>query len=140
MDIRPRQLLLELWKAAARYSFPDEEWNFGGRDTSNSTSDAEQLLCIMYPAYQMAGMGFVRPDETAGDVAEALSELGDPRRIPQVLVRTLLAYMERYSDEGGNPTFAGGSYFRAQREGDELKPDQLGLDVVDSFSMSITLS
>ncbi|CUU55221.1 hypothetical protein Ga0074812_104302 [Parafrankia irregularis] len=140
LDIRPRQLLLEIWKATTRYSFVNEEWMFGGRNGRNSISDAEQLLCIMYPGYQMAGMGFVRPDETARDVAEALAQLGDCRQIPHVMVRTLLDYMERYSDEKGNPSFAGGSYFQPERDGEELTVEQLELEVVDSFSMSITLS
>ncbi|WP_018637102.1 SCO2524 family protein [Parafrankia elaeagni] len=140
MDIRPRQLLLEMWKAAADYSYGDGTWRFAGRAAPNSTSDAEQMLCLMYPAYQMTGMGFVRPDETARDVCAALEGLGDARQIPQVLSRALVQYLQRYTDSNGAPVFAGGSYFQALHEGDTLTPDQEALEVVDSFSMSITLS
>lgn len=140
MDIRPRQLLLEMWEAAAAYSYRDGEWRFGGRTDSNSTSDAEQLLCLMYPSYQMPGMEVVKPDETAKDVRAALEKIGDARQIPQVLVRALGEYLDRYTNERGAPVFSGGSYFQAVDEDEKPTPDQQALEVVDSFSMSITLS
>ncbi|WP_255360452.1 hypothetical protein, partial [Frankia sp. EI5c] len=46
--MRPRQLLLEMWRAVAEYSCAEGAWKFGGRIERNSTSDAEQLLCLMY--------------------------------------------------------------------------------------------
>ncbi|KPM51043.1 hypothetical protein ACG83_37030 [Frankia sp. R43] len=140
MEVRPRQLLLEMWKAAAEYSYERGTWRFGGRAEENSTSDAEQLLCLMYPAYQMGGMGFARPDETAKDVCVALDKLGDARQVPQVLARALAEYLERYTDKNGAPLFSGGSYLQALSSGEKLSPEQLNIEIVDSFSMSITLS
>ncbi|ABW16228.1 conserved hypothetical protein [Parafrankia sp. EAN1pec] len=140
MDIRPRQLLLEMWEAAAEYSYQGSGWKFSGRAESNSTSDAEQLLCLMYPSYQMPGMEIVKPDETAKDVRVALERIGDARQIPQVLVRALSEYLERYTNERGAPVFSGGSYFQPVGQGEPLTPEQRALEIVDSFSMSITLS
>ncbi|WP_026239512.1 SCO2524 family protein [Parafrankia discariae] len=140
MDIRPRQLLLEMWESAVEYSYPSGEWKFGGRAESNSTSDAEQLLCLMYPSYQMTGMEIVKPDETAKDVRDALKRIGDARQIPQIMVQTLGEYFGRYTNERKAPVFAGGSYFQSAGPDETPTPEQQALEIVDSFSMSITLS
>ncbi|ADP80131.1 SCO2524 family protein [Pseudofrankia inefficax] len=139
MRVEPRQRLLELWKAAAEYSYEAPKWQWGGRDAENSISDAEQLLCLMYPASIVDGFRLDQPDHTASDVLEALTTLGDSVEIPKMLVRRLGEYLERYTNADGTPTFAGGSYFRSRNSSEALTAHQRSLDVVDSFSMSITL-
>ncbi|HKR49192.1 MAG TPA: SCO2524 family protein [Pseudonocardiaceae bacterium] len=142
MRIRPRQELLDIWRAVARASFQDGKWTRGGRDRPNSISDAEQLLCIMFPATdpKLASFRLERPDETAEDVLEALAEFGDSIAIPQLLIRIMTEYMERYTGDGGTPIFSGDGYFDSYESGMAPGPEQRELDVVDAFSMSITLT
>jgi hypothetical protein len=133
-------LLLDLWRATAGYSYQGDKWRWGGRHLENSISDAEQLLCLMYPASEVSGFKLDQPDQTAADVVAALRCLGDAVEIPKLLIRVITEYMDRYTAESGSPVFAGGTYFQPGRSGEELTPEQHGLDVVDSFSMSISLS
>jgi hypothetical protein len=140
MRIQPRQQLLEIWRAVANSSFQDEKWVWGGRDGTNSISDAEQLLCIMYPATVLPPFGLDRPDETADDILDALGALGDSIDIPKLLIKVVTEYMERYTGEAGAPIFSGDGYFESHESGAALSPSQRELDVVDSFSMSITLT
>jgi hypothetical protein len=140
MKIQPRQQLLQIWRATARASFRDGKWVWGGRYRSNSIGDAEQLLCIMYPATVLPAFRLDTPDETAQDVLDALHVLGDSIEIPQLLIKVLAEYMEEYTDEAGAPIFSGESYFDPHESGVPLSPGQGKLDVVDSFSMSITLT
>ncbi|WP_432864603.1 SCO2524 family protein [Microbispora rosea] len=140
MKIQPRQQLLELWEAAARASYRDGVWNWGGRDGSNSISDAEQLLCFMYPASELPGFRLDTPDETADDVLATLAVLGDSVEIPKLLLRVIGQYLRTYTAEDGRPLFSGGSYFQPLDDEAKVTPEQLQLDVVDSFSMSVTLA
>jgi hypothetical protein len=133
-------LLLDLWRATAGYSYLGDKWQWGGRQAENSISDAEQLLCLMYPASQVSGFKLDQPDQTATDVVEALRTLGDAVEIPKLLIRVIAEYMDRYTNESGSPVFSGGSYYEPRHPGDALTPEQRDLDVVDSFSMSVTLS
>jgi hypothetical protein len=137
--VQPRQQLLQLWQATAEYSYDGEKWQWGGRQADNSISDAEQLLCLMYPASAVDGFKLDQPDQTAGDVLAALRALGDSVEIPKVLMRTIANYLDRYTGPDGVPTFAGGSRFQPRGQDEVLTPEQRQLDVVDSFSMSITL-
>jgi hypothetical protein len=140
MRVQPRQSILELWRATVDYSYRDGKWTPDGRAEPNSTSDAEQLLCLMYPASQVAAFKLDRPDETARDLREALGQLGDAVEIPRRLIVALREYMDRYTSAGGTPVFSGGSYLEPRESGDLLTPEQRRLDIVDSLSMSITLS
>ncbi|KAB8184816.1 SCO2524 family protein [Microbispora catharanthi] len=140
MKLQPRQQLLELWEAAARASYRDRVWTWGGRDGSNSISDAEQLLCFMYPASELPGFRLDTPDETADDVLAALAVLGDSVEIPKLLLRVMGQYLRTYTADDGRPLFSGGSYFRPLDDEAKVTPEQLQLDVVDSFSMSVTLA
>jgi hypothetical protein len=140
MRIQPRQQLLEIWRATARASFQEGKWVRDGRDRSNSISDAEQLLCILYPATELASFRLGKPDETAEDVLDALQDLGGAIEIPRLLVRVLIEYMEQYTSATGLPTFSGESYFDPHESGVVPSASQGELDVVDSFSMSITLT
>ncbi|MDH2424335.1 SCO2524 family protein [Sphaerisporangium sp. TRM90804] len=139
MKLQPRQQLLEVWEAAARASFRDGTWVWGGRDGSNSISDAEQLLCFVHPAAELSGFKLDVPDATADDVLEALSELGDSVEIPKLLLRVIGEYLRTYADPDGRPVFSGGGYFKSTEEGVEATPEQRQLDMVDSFSISVTL-
>jgi len=137
MRIQPRQELLEIWAATVRSSWQDGKWQWGGRDGPNSISDAEQLLCILLPATQ-ADFGLDRPDETADEMIRVLRPLGTATQIPRVLIQVLTEYYQRYTDKSGTPVFSGRTYF--QTEGPEPTEQQLELDIVDSYAMSITLS
>ncbi|MGW0432540.1 SCO2524 family protein [Micromonospora sp. NPDC003197] len=139
MRIQPRQQLLEVWSAAVRSSWRDGEWVWGGRDGANSISDAEQLLCILLPATKVGTFKIDRPDETADDMIKALRPLGNATQIPRVLMQVLRDYYTRYTDGSGTPVFSGSTYFDIGGA-PEAKPEQLQLDIVDSYAMSVTLS
>jgi hypothetical protein len=140
MKLQPRQQLLEVWEAAARTSLRKGSWTWGGREGSNSISDAEQLLCFMYPASELPGFRLDTPDETADDVLASLERLGDSVEIPRLLLKVIGEYLGTYTGVDGRPTFSGGSYFRTSDDDAQVTPEQQQLDVVDSFSMSITLA
>lgn len=144
MRIEPRRQTLEIWQAVAEFSRRDRDqdvpWRWGGRDGRNSISDAEQLLCLMYPAAEVSQFGLDNPDEVADDVLAALSAIGDSREIPQLLVDVLSEYMTSYTSDSKTPVFAGASYFRTRDEANPLTEAQRGLDVVDSFATSISLA
>ena len=56
------------------------------------------------------------------------------------LTGVLIEYLRTYTDEDGTPVFSGGSYFGAPTTSAEPSPRSSSqLDVVDSFSMSVTL-
>lgn len=139
MQIQPRQQLLDVWRATARLSYPDRSWRFGGREGANSISDAEQLLCLMTPATEAPIFRLDKPDAAASDVITALGVLGDEVQVPQRLIEALTGYLVRYTASDGTPVFSGDTYFRPDADGDEIKAQQRGLDVVDSFSVSVTL-
>jgi hypothetical protein len=139
MRIQPRQQLLDIWRAVARASFREGRWQWGGRDPANAVSDAEQLLCIMLPATEIPRFRLDRPDQTEDDIATALDRIGSRTRIPQVMVKVLIDYHQRYADADGVPRFSGGSYFTSMTD-EELTAQQRDLDVVESFGSSITLT
>ena len=138
MRIQPRQELLEIWGATVRSCWRDGKWEWGGRDGPNSISDAEQLLCLLLPATQ-ADFGLDRPDETAEEMIKVLRPLGNATQIPRVLIQVLTEYYQRYTDKTGTPVFSGRTYFQTDGQ-TEPSEQQLDLDIVDSFAMSITLS
>nr|MDT0661257.1 SCO2524 family protein [Micromonospora sp. DSM 115978] len=139
MRIRPRQELLEIWESTIRTSWKDEIWKWGGRNGPNSISDAEQLLCLLLPATQVASFKIDRPDETADAMIKALRPLGNATQIPRTLIRVLTEYFTKYTDASGTPQFAGGTYFPSDDESHPTE-QQLQLDIVDSFAVSVTLS
>lgn len=140
MKLQPRQQVLDIWKATARTSYQEDKWLWGGRHGSNSISDAEQLLCILTPATEVSEFKIDRPDQTSDDVLQSLATLGDSVAIPRLLVRVLTEYMQRYSTDDGTPIFAGDSYFQPPDGQGELNDASRALEVVDSFSASVTLS
>lgn len=140
MKLQPRQQILEIWQATARTSYSDRKWVWGGRDSSNSITDAEQLLCIMTPAADVPVFRLDRPDETSEDVLRALELFGDSVEVPRLLLRVLTEYMERYSAEDGTPIFAGEGSFQPPSEEAALSDVHRRLDVVDSYSTSVALT
>lgn len=142
MLIQPREQVLDVWRSVVNYSYRDGKWQWGGRDEPNSISDAELLLCILYPATNVPALRFDRPDQTSRDVLDALHGLGNDLEVARVVVRILTDYMERYTSEG-RPIFPGGSYLEPRVPDDvdgAPTAEQLNLEIVDSYSMSVTLS
>ncbi|GAA4962105.1 SCO2524 family protein [Yinghuangia aomiensis] len=138
MLIRPRQQILEIWRGVARLSDPAGQ----GRQTAeaNSITDAEKLLCLMYPAYELDGFRLDTPDETADDVLDALRTLGDRVSIPRHLTEMIADFLEAYTEPDGTPVFSGGNCLVTADPGSRPAPAQLRLDVVNSLSMSLTLT
>lgn len=144
MRIQPRQQILGVWRSLLTACYRDGVWEWGGRDGSNSISDAEQLLCLLYPATEIDGFGLDKPDDIADDVRAVLSPMGNSARIGTTLVRVLEDYIDRYTtvvEESGTkkdlPVFDAGSYLAA--DVGQPTAEQSRLDVVDSYSMSLTL-
>lgn len=139
MEIQTRRQILDIWRATVDYSYRDGKWVWGGRSGSNSISDAEQLLTILYPATAIESLKLDSVDQTASDVLEYMRLLGNALDIPHRLVGFIGDYMRTYLVDGA-PDFSGGSYFNTEaHETADIKGDQRQLHVVDSYSMSITL-
>ena len=139
MEIQTRRHILEIWRAIIDYCYRDGTWTWGGLSGRNSISDAEQLLTILYPATVIESLKLDSVDQTADDVLEYLQPLGNAVDIPRRLLQFIGDYMRTYLIHG-TPDFSGGSYFETKdSEAAAVKPEQLNLDVVDSYSMSVTL-
>ncbi|GAA0419196.1 hypothetical protein Acor_28860 [Acrocarpospora corrugata] len=136
MDLEPRRELLEIWAAVARTSLREGDWTWGGRSGSNSISDAEQLACLLYPASELPGFNLGTPNEIADDV---LAALGDSAEIANRILKAVGDYLRRYTGADGRPLFAAGTYFAPADPDEQVSPRQMRLDVVDSFSTSVTL-
>jgi hypothetical protein len=138
MQIKPRQQLLDLWRALARHSFRDGRWDWGDTDLRSSVADAERLLCLMYPATEMSEFRIDNPDTTNQDVLDALMSVGGRLDIAPRIAEVLAEFMSTHTVDK-RPSFAGGSHFAPPRPGHELTSEQRQLGVVDSFSMSVSL-
>ncbi|MDH6118092.1 hypothetical protein ABH930_003331 [Kitasatospora sp. GAS204A] len=139
MRIKPRQQLLEIWEAVAAQGQHGRLWQGSEGAYRNSVSDAEQLLCLLYPATEVPALRLEVPDQTAEDVLAALRRIGDAVEIPRALLDGLTGFMDRHSVDGA-PSFSGGDYFDPDDPDVELTPEQRELGVVDAYSLSITLS
>jgi hypothetical protein len=141
VELRVREQALDIWRAAVAYSFRSGTWQWGGRSGSNSISDAEQLLCILYPATNISELRLDEMDRTAGDVLDSLKQLGSQFDVLRTLVAVLREYLERYLDGDGLPEFTAGGYLepRTGHPDATTTAEQASLDIVDAFSMSITL-
>ena len=134
----PRQHILDTWRAFARATFSSGEWAWGGRYASNSISDAEQILILLYPATEVPGFRLDRPDAIEDDVLAVLRPMGSGLDIPMRMLEALETFLERYTEEDG-PTFSGGSYLLPEEPGAEVKPEQAVYDITESYSISVTL-
>ena len=139
MRLQPRLQILETWRSIAQYAVQDGKWVWGGRDGRNSIGDAEQLLCLLYPATEVQEFALYNPDATAFDVVDALRPLGDSVSIPKTLIAAIADYMTTYTAEDGTPIFSGGEYFHSADSTVDLTKSQRDLDVVTSHSMSLSL-
>jgi len=140
MRLQPRQQILDVWRSVAQCSGGSDGWRWGGRQGRNSISDAEQLLCLMYPAASVANLRLDVPDSTSRDVLESLRVLGDGVKIPKLMIDVISEYMDTYTAEDGTPLFGAGKYFQPVDPSAALTDKQLTLGVVDSFATAITLS
>ncbi|MGW5054035.1 SCO2524 family protein [Actinokineospora sp. NPDC004072] len=136
MRIQPRRQILDIWRSVIRSSFQNGSWEWRGRDESNSISDAEQLLCLLYPATEVPALALDQPDIIAEDVSKALERFGDPRTIPYRVIDVIEDYLDRNTVDG-EPHFGGRGYLVT--DGDEPTPEQLSLGLVESYSMSVSL-
>ncbi|MYR63185.1 hypothetical protein GTY54_45625 [Streptomyces sp. SID625] len=139
MQIKPRQHLLDIWRATARHSFEDGKLLTGDTDGMSSVADAERLLCLLYPATEVPAFRVDQPDTTERDVLRAVERVGSRLEIPLNLITALTQFMRTHTGADDSPTFAGGHYFKPAEAGGELTHDQAQLGVVDSYSMSVTL-
>ncbi|MEU5090203.1 SCO2524 family protein [Streptomyces sp. NPDC021356] len=139
MQIKPRQHLLDIWRATARHSFEDGKLVTGDTDGLSSVADAERLLCLLYPATEVPAFRLDQPDTTERDVLRALEGIGSRLEIPPNLITALNQFMRTHTGPDDSPTFSGGHYFKSADAGGEITHDQAQLGVVDSYSMSVTL-
>ncbi|WP_320776885.1 SCO2524 family protein [Streptomyces sp. CRN 30] len=139
MQIKPRQHLLDVWRAVARYSFDNGKYLAGDSRGLSSVADAERLLCLLYPATEVPAFRLDQPDTTDREVLRVLEDAGGRLEIPSNLITALTQYMRTHTGPDESPTFAGGYYFRTADPEAELTHQQSQLGVVDSFSMSVTL-
>jgi|GEM_PF-882096 len=137
MRIQPRRQILNVWSSLLAACYRDDTWIWGGRDGSNSISDAEQLLCLLYPATQIPTFALHDPDTIPDDIRAALKPLGRERRIGLKVVELLDEYLQRYAPDD-RPIFGGEGYFQTAGPS-EPNDRQRALDVVDSYSMSLTV-
>jgi hypothetical protein len=138
LPLEPRNQILDIWKSALQYSYRSGTWEWAG----NSISDAEQLLCILYPATAVPTLGFDQPDLMGEDVAAVLSPLGNQLEAPRTMITLLTEYMQTYRDDDDRPTFRAGSYIEPQDATDPAAVStdaQRDLEIVDSYSMSLSL-
>ncbi|MFF5034236.1 SCO2524 family protein [Nocardia salmonicida] len=138
MRIQPRQQILDIWSAMLSACYRDEKWHWDGVLGANSISDSEQLLCLLYPATEIESFSLDRPELMADDVQAALSAFGGPTRIGIAMIGLMEQYLRRNTGADGTPRFDAGSYLRANA-GQEPTREQLAIEVVDSYSMSVTL-
>lgn len=141
MRSQPRQQILDVWRAVARFSRRDKGqlWSWVEEDQRNSISDAEQLLCLMHPAHEIDALRLDTPDEISDDVLDALRPLGGRKEIPRLLVTVLTEYMTRYTPDSDPPIFDVGNYLKSTDD-DEPTKQQKEFDVVESFIKSISLT
>ncbi|MBM2619438.1 hypothetical protein JIG36_28180 [Actinoplanes sp. LDG1-06] len=127
--------VLAVWTAISRSAVDGREMYWGGREASDSLTDAHQLLCILRPATEASMFILDRPDQTRRDVARSLAALGDEIMIPIALVGYIRSYLERYTGADGRPVFSAPSHLRGKDVDDQLR----SADVVPSYAASISL-
>lgn len=141
MLMQPREQILDVWRALVAYCYDGGEWEWKGRAGRNSISDAELLLCVLYPATNVPALRFDRPDRTSSDVLAALRGLGSDNEITRVMIGLLTEYMELYRDADQRPAFPCGNYLVPEIERhDGPTPEQQNLELVDAYSMSVSLT
>ncbi len=138
-NIEPRRRLLEVWSAVGDFALADRKWRWHGRVAPNSISDAEQLLCVLQPATALPVLRLAEPNETSPDARAALRRFGSESQIPRTIIEVLEDYVTRYTTPDGLPSFAGGTAFLPWVEGEKLTAEQRDLDLLISFTTSVSL-
>lgn len=146
--MQPRQQLLDMWRAQVAYCLrPVTEadgrrhkyWHWGGRNDSDAVGDAQQLLCLLYPAQELPDLNYADPDATSDAVLEALGGLGDAVEIPTLVMRIIKDYMGKHTDPDGVPRYSGGANMHRLDRSREAAPEQRGVDVTEGFALAIPL-
>jgi hypothetical protein len=146
--MQPRQQLLDMWRAQVAYCLrpvtePDgrrhKYWHWGGRNASDAVGDAQQLLCLLYPAQELPDLNYADPDATSDAVLEALGGLGDAVEIPTLIMRIIKDYMVKHADDEGVPRYSGGSNMHSLDRSREASPEQRDVDVTEGFALAIPL-
>ncbi|MCX4702812.1 SCO2524 family protein [Streptomyces sp. NBC_01373] len=138
--IQPRHRLLDIWRSILSCSTEGRNWVNPGRAGRNSISDAEQLVCLLYPAFKISDLGFSEPDAMEPDVHEVLSPLGDWAGVPKSLAGIIRDYLDMYTAENGTPVFPPGGSLRPLDPKAQASPEQSRLETVEAFSMAVTFS
>lgn len=115
MQIKPRQHLLDIWRAAARHSFDDGKLVWGDTDGLSSVADAERLLCLLYPATEIPAFRLDQPDTTERDVLQALERVGSRLEIPPNVIAALTQFMRTHTGPDDAPTFAAWTVLQDRR-------------------------
>lgn len=137
MDVLPNEQILAIWQATVEASMVDGRWTWGGRDGSDSLSDAEQLLCLLTPATALEWLAVDQPEQTSDAALDALQQLGDAAEIPRAIVALLADYFARHVDEAGDPAFTADGYLSTA--GPVPAPEQRPLAVVTSYTTAVKL-
>ncbi len=141
--IQPRYAILEVWRAVARRAYRQGRWDWGDDTKSDSVSDAEQLLCIMYPATNRTQLRLEEPNAIPRDVLDSLRSMGDSVQIPRALIAAMEEYLKRHTHPDGTPEFGAGAYMEVdelpETANEPASTDQLDLDNVVSYATSINL-
>jgi hypothetical protein len=146
--MQPRQQLLDIWRAQVSYSLREvteadgrrhKVWWWGGRNKSDAVGDAQQLLCLLYPAQELPELNYADPDATGDAVLEALGGLGDPVEIPTRVMRIIREYMLRHAKPDGTPSYNGGTSMRSVDPDVPPVEEQRDLDVTEGFALAIPL-
>src|SRR6188508_994146 len=89
MELKPRDELLRTWQAVVRSSFQDGRWTWGGREGTDSLSDAAQLASLLSQATEPPGARLDTGREFASEILHGIS-----------------AYLRAYTDHDGRPVFS----------------------------------
>lgn len=143
--IQPRYAVLELWRSVARLAVRQGRWRWNdtGQPT-NSVSDAEQLLCVLYPATNRPQLRLEEPNSIPHDVLDVLRPMGDSVQIPRGLITAVEEFLDRHTHPDGTPEFGADGYFELDTTlpdsaGAEVSGDQRDLDNVVSYATSVNL-
>ncbi|MEU8894849.1 SCO2524 family protein [Nocardia sp. NPDC048505] len=139
MRIQPRQQILDIWRAMMSTCWDGSKWSWDGIVDRNSISDSEQLLCLLYPATEIDNFALDNPARIEGDVGSVLEPLGTEEPIPSAILSLLEGYLLDNTREDGQADFSAGSYFSSGDPEREPTEAQRAIEVVDAYSMSLTL-
>lgn len=142
MRIQPRKQILDVWRALLRACHGPGGWSWGSEDEPNSVSDAEQLLCLLYPANEIEEFALHDAHLIKDDVAYVLRPLANGvNRIPRAVIDICAGYFERHTDAAGQPRFGSAAYLHSLESGGPGATSEQNavIEVTDSYAISVTL-